>query len=101
MRLTAAAETLSSRPAAAKLPLRAAASNALMPLRKSSRRMRSLNPQENLCKGKITQFARAVQARHISLTEIRSNDAVDDCRAGPADGRDSFPVGPVRHGRRV
>jgi hypothetical protein len=38
MRLTAAAETFSSAPAAAKLPLRAAASNALMPLRKSSRR---------------------------------------------------------------
>ena len=37
-RLTAAAETFSSAPAAAKLPLRAAASNALMPLRKSSRR---------------------------------------------------------------
>ena len=38
IRLIAAAETLSSAPAAAKLPLRAAASNALMPLRKSSRR---------------------------------------------------------------
>ena len=38
MRLTAAADTLSSRPAAAKLPVRAAASNALMPLRNSKRR---------------------------------------------------------------
>ncbi|MEZ0078763.1 hypothetical protein ABIF72_001237 [Bradyrhizobium japonicum] len=38
MRLTAAADTLSSSPAAAKLPVRAAASNALMPLRNSSRR---------------------------------------------------------------
>ncbi|MGY4598595.1 hypothetical protein ACVWXL_006341 [Bradyrhizobium sp. GM22.5] len=38
MRLTAAADTLSSRPAAAKLPARAAASNALMPLRNSKRR---------------------------------------------------------------
>src|ERR1700730_7610432 len=69
IRLTAAADTFNSEPAAAKLPLRAAASHALMPLRNSSRRIS--HPQENSCQAKITQFARAAQARQKSQGDFR------------------------------
>src|SRR4029077_12541781 len=97
MRLTAAAETWSSAPAPAKLPLRAAASNALMPLRNSSRRT---SPSGKLMPDQDNSVCAGGTSR-AKINPGDSNDAADDCRAWPADGRHRVPVRAVRHGGRA
>src|ERR1700744_3985719 len=98
MRLIAAGETLSSAPAAAKLPLRAAASKALMPLRKSSRltaasRKLMLGQDNSVCANSTSEAQQDAGGD--------SHGTLDDRGARRADGGDRLPVGPVRHGRRA
>src|SRR5262245_22440975 len=64
MRLTAAADTLSSAAAAAKLPHLAAESNALRPLRCGRRRTASI--RKSYAEGKITLLSRQAQTGHRS-----------------------------------
>src|SRR5947207_3793752 len=75
MRLIAAAETLSSVPAAAKLPVRAAASNALMPFRNRSRRMPALRKTDG---GQDNSVCAAAASATSSLAEEISHVARPD-----------------------